>query len=173
MQDYRYKEAKAIQTNRVHWSLDKLIVNGSVITANDDKRDLTDNEAAQRQIPTTHTLHNVTEGSTFIGHAAKIADKSDVSAVLAGLMKDPLVASATHNMYAFRFNDPAKSNGINEGFSDDGEHGAGFKLLKLLQDAKNSNVMIVVTRFYGHKNLGPKRFDCIKNCATEALEMIN
>jgi hypothetical protein len=168
----KYKEAKENSANKVHWSLDKLVVNGSVLTANDDRSIITDEDAVHREIYTTHTMHSVTEGSTFIGHAAKIDNKSDVPTVLAGLLKDPMIGRATHNIYAFRFDDLTKPHGINQGFSDDGEHGAGFKLLKLLQDNEHTNVMVVVTRHYGNKNLGPKRFECIKNSATEALRML-
>jgi hypothetical protein len=165
----KYKAAKAIPTNKVHWALDKLIVNGVTFTANDEKHDLTEESAIKRVLDISHTDHKVVEGSTFIGHAAEIDDKADVPVVLAGLMQDPVIAGATHNMYAYRLDDPSKGSGVSEGFSDDGEHGGGYKLLKRLQEIELTNVMVVVTRVFGNKHLGPKRFDHIKNSATDAL----
>ena len=65
------------------------------------------------------------------------------------------------------------ATGVWEGFSDDGEQGASHKLLKLLQEKSESNVMVIVTWVYGNKHLGPKRFDFIKDNANEALTLLN
>jgi hypothetical protein len=113
----QYKRAKADPNNRVSWSLDKLVINGVTFSAYDDKHDLTTNNEIRRNIETVHTQHSVVDGSTFIGHAAEIVDRSDVPIVLARLMQDPMVAGATHNIFAYRFDDSAKPGGVTEHFS--------------------------------------------------------
>lgn len=168
----KYKAAKSNPANKVSWVLDKLNINGVTYTAHDDKQDLLDKEISDNDINIVHTTHMVTEGSTFIGHAAEISKKSEVPAVLAGLMSDPMIAGATHNIYAYRYDDPTKPNGVMEGLSDDGEHGAGYKLLKSLQEGMHKNIMVIVTRVYGNKHMGPKRFDCIRECANDAIALL-
>jgi hypothetical protein len=166
----RYKAAKANPRNKVRWALDKLIINGVTFTADDEKHELSEN-AIKRKIDTSHTQHKIIGGSTFIGHAAEIKDKDDIPVVLAGLMEDKMIAGATHNMYAYRFEDNSKASRVTEGFTDDGEHGGGHKLLKLIKDFELTNVIVVVTRVFGNQHLGPKRFDYIKDSATEALKI--
>lgn len=50
-------------------------------------------------------------------------------------------------------------------FQDDGEIGAGPKLLNLLELMKAKNVMVIVTRWYGGIHLGADRFKHICNLA--------
>lgn len=54
-------------------------------------------------------------------------------------------------------------------FQDDGEGGAGAKLLNLLDLMKAKNVVVIVTRWYGGIHLGPDRFRHICNVAREIL----
>ena len=53
---------------------------------------------------------------------------------------------------------------------DDGETGAGGRLLHLLQIVDAENVMVVVTRWYGGVHLGPARFTHINNAARALLD---
>ena len=57
-----------------------------------------------------------------------------------------------------------------EGSKDDGEHGAGYNLLKLLRDRNEKNVMVIVTRWFGKTHLGPRRFEIIRDCAEKTLD---
>jgi putative IMPACT (imprinted ancient) family translation regulator len=52
---------------------------------------------------------------------------------------------------------------------DDGETGAGAKLLQLLHMLDASGVIIVVSRWYGGIHLGADRFRHISNCARQLL----
>ena len=47
---------------------------------------------------------------------------------------------------------------ITEGFDDDGEDGAGMRLLGILQKMKIYNVFVIVSRWYGGTLLGNDRF---------------
>ena len=53
---------------------------------------------------------------------------------------------------------------------DDGETGAGDKLLNFLQSANIVTVAVMVTRWYGGILLGPQRFRCIIQAATSSLQ---
>ena len=55
-------------------------------------------------------------------------------------------------------------------FDDDGETAAGMRLLKLLQIVNASNVVVVVSRWYGGTLLGPCRFQYITNAARSLLD---
>ena len=73
-------------------------------------------------------------------------------------------------MYACRY---STGSTITESYSDDGEHGAGIKLLKLLRDKNCTDVMVMCTRWFGGVHIGPTRFDYITDCAKSALDDLN
>jgi putative IMPACT (imprinted ancient) family translation regulator len=54
--------------------------------------------------------------------------------------------------------------------SDDGETAAGGRLAHLLQILEVTNVLVVVTRYFGGIHLGPDRFKHINQAARNALE---
>jgi hypothetical protein len=164
----KFKSAKENPVNKVSWSLDKLVINGTTFTAFDDMQAIQPSEVSD--IDVSHTDHLVEDGSTSMGHAAQVHKKSDISDVMAKILQDRAVAGATHNIYAYRFTSEGRQC---EGRKDDGEHGASFKLLKMLRDNDVDNVMVVVTRWFGHKHMGPKRFQCIERSANEALKLIS
>ena len=145
------------------------MINGEIFSADDTKFEINPSEDLNDEIEIVQSAHKMEEGTTVMGHAATISSQQDVSAVLAKLYQDRLVASADHNIYAYRV---GRSANMKEGFNDDKEHGAGQALLKLLQDEKRSNVIIVITRWFGGKHLGPRRFELFKVSACEALSGI-
>ena len=55
-------------------------------------------------------------------------------------------------------------------FHDDGEGGAGIKIMHLLQDSNVRNVLVIVSRWYGGILLGPARFMYITDAARGVLE---
>ena len=56
-----------------------------------------------------------------------------------------------------------------ENSCDDGEYGAGRKLLRFLQDNNIVNKIVIVTRWYGGKHMGQRRYECIMKVANEIL----
>ena len=165
----KFKSAKEVRTNKVSWSLDKLIINGVTHTAYDDNQPIEPKNVSD--IVVHHTQHLTEDGSTFMGHSAKVTCKTEVSDVMAKILQDRSLAGATHNMYAYRI--AAQDGQMIEGHKDDGEHGASYRLLKMLRDGKIENAMTVVTRWYGNRHMGPKRFQCIEQSAESALRIIN
>jgi putative IMPACT (imprinted ancient) family translation regulator len=96
------------------------------------------------------------------------------------LASDKKVASATHNISAWRIRQQkkptSKDNNNNtpgemiiQDCDDDGETAAGGRLLHLMQLMDVWDVVVVVTRWYGGIHLGPDRFRIINAVGRDAL----
>jgi len=106
--------------------------------------------------------------STFQAHIVCVEKESQVSICLAELNKDKKIARATHNIYAYRIIDG--NNEIIEEMEDDGEHGAGVSLMTLMKSLQVTNVLVVVSRWFGGVLLGNVRFKHISDAAKKALQ---
>ncbi|XP_069587308.1 protein IMPACT [Ranitomeya imitator] len=106
--------------------------------------------------------------STFQGHLAPVNSPGQVKEVLSKLYENKKIASATHNIYAYRIYS-VKTNTFVQDCEDDGETAAGKRLLHLMQILDARNVLVVVSRWYGGILLGPDRFKHINNCARNIL----
>ncbi|XP_013855234.1 protein IMPACT [Austrofundulus limnaeus] len=106
--------------------------------------------------------------STFQAHLAPLVTPRQVKMVLEKLYENKKIASATHNIYAYRIYCEDKHSFLQD-CEDDGETAAGGRLLHLLQILDVRNVMVVVSRWYGGILLGPDRFKHINNCARNIL----
>lgn len=106
--------------------------------------------------------------STFQPHLAPVVTPRQVKMVLEKLYENKKIASATHNIYAYRIYCEDKHSFLQD-CEDDGETAAGGRLLHLLQILDVRNVMVVVSRWYGGILLGPDRFKHINNCARNVL----
>jgi len=92
--------------------------------------------------------------------------------VLAKLKENGKIARATHNIYAWRLSTLSESGKMVDlhDCEDDGENGAGSKLLHLITMMKANNLIVVVTRWYGGRHLGPDRFRHICNVARMCIQ---
>lgn len=108
--------------------------------------------------------------SVFQGHIASISHTKQVKLVLDSLYQSKKIASATHNIYAYRITSDDKPDVFYQGCEDDGETQAGSRMLHLMQIVDARNVIVVVTRWYGGVHLGPDRFKHINNCARQLLD---
>lgn len=70
--------------------------------------------------------------STFQAHVAEVMTVDQVSVVLCELKSNRKIATATHNIVAYRIHDTARQVLIQD-CDDDGESAAGSRLLHLLQ----------------------------------------
>ncbi|VDN59181.1 unnamed protein product [Dracunculus medinensis] len=108
--------------------------------------------------------------STFQAHVAAITSEEEAMLVLNKLKENGKIARATHNIYAWNVDKIVSGRLIKQhDCEDDGETGAGAKLLNLLDMMKARNVIVIVTRWYGGIHLGPDRFRHICNVAREIL----
>ncbi|KAL2826010.1 ribosomal protein S5 domain 2-type protein [Aspergillus cavernicola] len=137
--------------------------------------------------PPTWTLSEIIteKKSVFVGRAAHVTSLDQAQGFIEYLLAtDKKVASATHNISAWRIRQKPKTNskGPSEtkGFStstemiiqdcdDDGEAAAGGRLLHLMQLMDVWDVVVVVTRWYGGVLLGPDRFRLINAAGRDAL----
>ncbi len=106
-------------------------------------------------------LSKQVDGSTFIVRAAKVQTINDCRANYRILLSDPENMTATHNTAIYRLYSPEGAV-TSDGYTDDGEHGMGKTVQDTLQQLDAKNVVVFVTRHYGGKHLGQKRFDTVK-----------
>jgi uncharacterized YigZ family protein len=103
-------------------------------------------------IPTGTSEFRMTErGSRFLGWCAPAEDEAAAQAVLAE--RSRLHHDATHHCWAFRV---SEGNNELERSSDAGEPSgtAGIPILEQLRKSNLSNVVLVVTRWFGGTKLG-------------------
>lgn len=62
--------------------------------------------------------------------------------------------------------------GDQEAYHDNGEFGAGFRLLKAIKNSGMNNVALFMIRQFGGINIGPKRFTIMVDLAELALEKL-
>lgn len=102
-------------------------------------------------VKTPATAEITIERSRFIGHCREITHETEAKAFIAEVRNEH--AQATHNCYAYRIgtHDP-----YFEYFNDHGEPAgtAGKPILGAIQRLKLTNVVVVVTRYFGGKKLG-------------------
>jgi hypothetical protein len=96
-------------------------------------------------------------GSIFLGYAADVQNEQDIAAVLEQSLELAGVASATHRIYAYRYED---GSCIAENFDSDGDDGIGFQLLKSMRndEAKHQLWMVTRTCLPEFVHIGKRRF---------------
>lgn len=90
-------------------------------------------------------------GSVYAVSGGPVADRAAIDAALADLKTQRRFAKATHNSWAARI----AGAGIK---ADDGESGAGAIILRMLETEGLDDHLVIVTRWYGGKQLGGDRF---------------
>ncbi|XP_063155272.1 protein IMPACT isoform X2 [Candoia aspera] len=130
--------------------------------------DLSEKIADDKLPPVYHGTPITDRRSTFQAHLAPVVCLKQVKTILAELYKNKKIASATHNIYAYRIYCEDKQTFLQD-CEDDGETAAGGRLLHLMQILNVHNVLVVVSRWYGGILLGPDRFKHINNCARNIL----
>uniref|UniRef100_A0A674ETB2 Impact RWD domain protein n=1 Tax=Salmo trutta TaxID=8032 RepID=A0A674ETB2_SALTR len=126
-------------------------------------------KSQNKELPPIKLGETITERrSTFQPHLAPVVTPRQVRMVLDKLFENKKIASATHNIYAYRIYCEEKQSFLQD-CEDDGETAAGGRLLHLLQILDVRNVLVVVSRWYGGILLGPDRFKHINNSARNIL----
>ena len=162
-----FKEAKGNPAVRnVTWSTDKLIVDGRTHSAKDVPLDIEANNSDSVDIK--HGQQKIESGSTFQADSADLQKVDDVNLIMANLLKNKSLATATHNIFAYRVGNQAKPR---EGLNDDGEHGGARKIMEVMRANNITNKIVIVTRWYGGTHIGKKRFEAIENCTKNILNL--
>lgn len=105
--------------------------------------------------------------SKFQARVVPITDPEQVPAITSELLaENKHIAKASHpHILAWRTTNP-----LSQGYKDGGEKGAGYRLLLLVLERHNvSDVLVIVTRWYGGSPIGSLRFRHINNSAQESL----
>lgn len=106
--------------------------------------------------------------SVFVARCAPVTSPDQANGYLQHLLdSDKKVRSATHNITAWRIRG---ENGVTyQDCDNDGETAAGGRVLHLMQLMDVWDAMVVITRWYGGHQLGPKRFSIINTVARDAF----
>jgi uncharacterized YigZ family protein len=113
------------------------------------------------------------KGSRFIASVRKVTTEEEAQATLEEIKKE--YHDATHNCYAWKVGHGKK---MRYRYNDDGEpnNTAGLPILKTIDNRKLSNVLVVVTRYFGGVKLGTgglirayskATYDALKECEIE------
>ncbi|XP_028300596.1 protein IMPACT isoform X2 [Gouania willdenowi] len=149
--------------------VDEDVPDFSTLKINTENTHLFVAEAKDAEIPLIKHGDCITDRrSTFQPHLAPVVTPKQVKMILEKLYENKKIASATHNIYAYRIFCEEKHSFLQD-CEDDGETAAGGRLLHLLQILDVRNVLVVVSRWYGGILLGPDRFKHINNCARNIL----
>lgn len=109
------------------------------------------NQTAYTTIDHPATTELTVERSRFIGHCREVATEAEAKAFIAQIREEH--SQASHNCYAYRI-----GSGENplEYYNDHGEPSgtAGKPMLGAIQRLNLTNVVVVVTRYFGGKKLG-------------------
>lgn len=109
--------------------------------------------------------------SIMIGRACVIASKTDLDAALNSINSNKDLQKATHPcIWACRYKD--ESGRLVKAHEDDGESAAGSRLAFLLEVTQTEQALVVVSRWYGGINLGPRRFHDILTAGRSALDLL-
>jgi len=134
----------------------------------EEESEKSEEEESSPDVPTIyHGTPETDRKSKFQAHIAGVHSLDEVKLVMSELMKDKKIASATHNISAYR----VLINGtMHDSRDDDGETGAGDILLYILDQLNCENIVVVVTRWFGGILLGPDRFKHIQNVARAIID---
>lgn len=90
-------------------------------------------------------------GSKYAVSGGVARDEAEARALVAELCREKRFAKATHHSWGLIGAEGPIKN-------DDGEAGAGMVILRMLERAGLRDHAVIVTRWYGGKNLGGERF---------------
>ena len=164
-----FKEAR-INKKNPKWLGDKLVVGDRTHAVKPDKMlDMNvDTTARACEMGVVRGPPFAKDGSSFQGAKVDVTSPDDITPALHALYANHTTAKATHNIFSYRIK---SANGIREYYEDDGEYGAGRRLMELMRQNDITNTLLCVTRWYGDKHMGPVRFKLILDCANEVLQM--
>jgi hypothetical protein len=163
-----FVEAKE-QGKKTKWNVDQLEIEGKVINPpKDGNKDINlDMTEEALKLKAHHTALTSKNNHHFQAHTVEIKSVDQVIPALKTLCADFSVAGASNMMYAYRVGSDEHSI---SNWEDDGEWGAGKKIMEAIRSNSSYNVLVCVTHWYGKSHLGPARFDIIKELSDSALQ---
>lgn len=170
------ESAPAGQKVDIKMSLNKLTINGQVHRDKLPKPgpkvilNMTAIDDMELEQISTYQGDTVSEGgSTFVATIATTNSVDEARQLYKKVLRNPEISSATHNICAYRNLDPLTTKTTSH-WQDDGEHGAGRYAAKCLQEFGINKATVIVTRYYGGKHLGYRRFELIRDAIKKAWD---
>jgi len=102
-------------------------------------------------------------GSKYSVSGGPCASQDEARAFVKELCRKKKFAKATHNTWAFLLESTPTKN-------DDGEAGAGMVIVRMLEREGLRNHIVVVTRWFGGKQLGGDRFRHVQDAVRFYLD---
>ena len=102
-------------------------------------------------------------GSKYAVSGGACGSPDEAKAFIKELCRKKKFAKATHNTWALLQDAVPVKN-------DDGEAGAGMVIVRMLERERLENHIVVVTRWYGGKQLGGDRFRHVQNAVRYYLD---
>jgi len=102
-------------------------------------------------------------GSRYAVSGGPCTSEAEARDFVKALKRNKKFAKATHNSWGLLTADGPVKN-------DDGESGAGAIILRMLESAGLAEHIVVVTRWYGGKNLGGDRFRHVQDAVRIYLD---
>ena len=110
----------------------------------------------------------VRKGSSFFASGARVTSAEEVNDVYKKVCLDLDSASSNHRILVYRFMDQDSHEHC--GYHDDGEHGAGRRLLRYMEDNGIMDTAVVVTRWFGGTHIGFERFQIMEGLVCEVAD---
>lgn len=150
------------------WSADKLQVDGRTINPpKDSNKDINlDVTEEAMKLEVKHTALTSKNNNHFQAHTVDIQSVDQVIPAVKAMCSDSTIAGASHVAYAYRVG--TESHSISN-WDDDGEWGAGKKIMECIRNNNSYNILVCVTRWHGSQTLGPVRFEIIKDLSNTAI----
>lgn len=126
-------------------------------------------ERVAEKIHITHGEAIMDRKSTFQAHLAKVKSVDHAKKTIRHIKENKKLATATHNISAYRISGGPHGTCFQD-CDDDGENAAGSRLLSLMEILGVTDVVIVVSRWFGGTQLGADRFKLINNVARELMD---
>ena len=171
IKDFEYKDDK-LKHNNEHHDNRNLHLNSNEKVYKKKEQD--------EEVDLNYNYEKFLEGEGFVGetiidrasifqaHAIKIKNKEEAEFYKKCLLTQKKIKKATHNITIYRIiNKETKQ--ITEDYNDDGEDGAGYRLLGIVQKMKLVNLFVMVSRWYGGILLHQDRFKRINDSAKNLL----
>ena len=103
------------------------------------------------------------QGSNFVAYAFKTGQIHKVHRAYRKIRR--IHSGATHVVTAYNL------KGLTgQGHQDDEEHGAGYRLARMMEKNYPANMAVFVVRMYGGNHLGPKRFEIMEKTEKQAIQ---
>ena len=122
-------------------------------------------------LDTVFTPYEERRGSTFFAEGMSVKSVDDLQRLYKKACLYCDSASSDHRVYVYRCTDASGKR--YESYIDDGEHGAGRRLLRYMRENDIDDVAVVISRWYGGTHIGYERFEVMEKLVCDIANMLD